>query len=200
MAILWIYGSRFLPRDPKKHDHSSGITGSVGTIIIYHEWPDMLQYMDKNVKIYHISGNIILFRNGLANLSIYLLSGTVSRICQQISFSGIVSRIYLNIPALQSGSGLDTGAILVKDNQAKVGSVSRMQVSTTTESRFLDARIFICQYISFFGMVLRVCQQISCSGTVSRNRSNPHFKLSTAAFNLFKASSSVAWGQAMFTR
>lgn len=37
--------------------------------MIYHEWPDMLQYMDKNVKIYHISGNIILFRNGLANLS-----------------------------------------------------------------------------------------------------------------------------------
>ena len=69
MAILWICGSRFLPRDPKKHDHSSGITGSVGTIIIYHEWPDMLQYMDKNVKIYHISGNIILFRNGLVNLS-----------------------------------------------------------------------------------------------------------------------------------
>lgn len=33
----------------------------------------MLQYMDKNVKIYHISGNIILFRNGLANLSIYLI-------------------------------------------------------------------------------------------------------------------------------
>jgi hypothetical protein len=37
--------------------------------MIYHEWPDMLQYMDKNVKIYHISGNIILFRNDLANLS-----------------------------------------------------------------------------------------------------------------------------------
>ena len=69
MAILWICGSRFLPRDPIKHDHSSGITGSVGTIIIYHEWSDMLQYMDKNVKIYHISGNIILFRNGLVNLS-----------------------------------------------------------------------------------------------------------------------------------
>ena len=33
----------------------------------------MLQYMDKNVKIYHISGNIILFRNGLANLSIYII-------------------------------------------------------------------------------------------------------------------------------
>ena len=73
MAILWIYGSRFLPRDPKKHDHSSGITGSVGTIIIYHEWPDMLQYMDKNVKIYHISGNIMLLRNDLANLSMYLI-------------------------------------------------------------------------------------------------------------------------------
>ena len=41
--------------------------------MIYHEWPDMLQYMDKNVKIYHISGNIILFRNGLANLSIYII-------------------------------------------------------------------------------------------------------------------------------
>ena len=39
--------------------------------MIYHEWPDMLQYMDKNVKIYHISGNIILFRNGLVNLSEY---------------------------------------------------------------------------------------------------------------------------------
>ena len=84
MAILWICGSRFLPRDPKKHDHSSGITGSVGTIIIYHEWPDMLQYMDKNVKIYHISGNIILFRNSLATLSIYLLSGTLSRLYQYI--------------------------------------------------------------------------------------------------------------------
>ena len=70
MAILWICGSRFLPRDPKKHDHSSGITDSVGTIIIYHEWPDMLQYMDKNVKIYHITGNIILFRYSLVNLSI----------------------------------------------------------------------------------------------------------------------------------
>lgn len=58
-------------RDPKKHGHSSGITGSVGTIMIYHEWPDMLQYMDKNVKIYHIPGNIILFRSGLANLSEY---------------------------------------------------------------------------------------------------------------------------------
>ena len=34
---------------------------------------DMLQYMDKNVKIYHISGNIILFRNGLVNLSMYLI-------------------------------------------------------------------------------------------------------------------------------
>lgn len=33
----------------------------------------MLQYMDKNVKIYHISGNIILFRNDLANLSMYLI-------------------------------------------------------------------------------------------------------------------------------
>ena len=33
----------------------------------------MLQYMDKNVKIYHISGNIILFRNGLVNLSMYLI-------------------------------------------------------------------------------------------------------------------------------
>ena len=41
--------------------------------MIYHEWSDMLQYMDKNVKIYHISGNIILFRNGLANLSIYII-------------------------------------------------------------------------------------------------------------------------------
>ena len=29
----------------------------------------MLQYMDKNVKIYHVTGNIILFRNSLANLS-----------------------------------------------------------------------------------------------------------------------------------
>ena len=73
MAILWIRGSCFLPRDPKKHGHSSGITGSVGTIIIYHEWPDMLQYMDKNVKIYHISGNIMLLRNDLANLSMYLI-------------------------------------------------------------------------------------------------------------------------------
>ena len=71
MAILWIRGSCFLPRDPKKHGHSSGITGSVRTIMIYHEWPDMLQYMDKNVKIYHISGNIMLLRNGLANLSEY---------------------------------------------------------------------------------------------------------------------------------
>ena len=52
--------------------------------MIYHEWPDMLQYMDKNVKIYHISGNIILFRNSLANLSIYLLSGTLSRLYQYI--------------------------------------------------------------------------------------------------------------------
>ena len=41
--------------------------------MIYHEWPDMLQYMDKNVKIYHISGNIILFRNGLVNLPMYLI-------------------------------------------------------------------------------------------------------------------------------
>ena len=29
----------------------------------------MLQYMDKNVKIYHVTGNIILFWNSLANLS-----------------------------------------------------------------------------------------------------------------------------------
>ena len=29
----------------------------------------MLQYMDKNVKIYHISGNIIMFRNGIVHLS-----------------------------------------------------------------------------------------------------------------------------------
>lgn len=41
--------------------------------MIYHEWPDMLQYMDKNVKIYHIPGNIILFRSGLANLSINII-------------------------------------------------------------------------------------------------------------------------------
>ena len=41
--------------------------------MIYHEWPDMLQYMDKNVKIYHISGNIILFRNDLVNLSINII-------------------------------------------------------------------------------------------------------------------------------
>ncbi len=73
MAILWIRGSCFLPRDPKKHGHSSGITGSVGTIMIYHEWPDMLQYMDKNVKIYQISGNIMLLRNGLVNLSMYII-------------------------------------------------------------------------------------------------------------------------------
>ena len=33
----------------------------------------MLQYMDKNVKIYHISGNIMLLRNDLANLSMYLI-------------------------------------------------------------------------------------------------------------------------------
>jgi hypothetical protein len=33
--------------------------------MIYHEWPDMLQYMDKNVKIYQISCNIMLLRNGL---------------------------------------------------------------------------------------------------------------------------------------
>lgn len=41
--------------------------------MIYHEWPDMLQYMDKNVKIYQISGNIMLLRNGLVNLSMYLI-------------------------------------------------------------------------------------------------------------------------------
>lgn len=39
--------------------------------MIYHEWPDMLQYMDKNVKIYHISGNIMLLRSSLPNLSEY---------------------------------------------------------------------------------------------------------------------------------
>ena len=27
--------------------------------MIYHEWPDMLQYMDNIVKIYHMSVNII---------------------------------------------------------------------------------------------------------------------------------------------
>ena len=41
--------------------------------MIYHEWPDMLQYMDKDVKIYHIPGNIILFRSGLANLSTHIM-------------------------------------------------------------------------------------------------------------------------------
>ena len=41
--------------------------------MIYHEWPDMLQYMDKNVKIYQISGNIMLLWNGLVNLSMYLI-------------------------------------------------------------------------------------------------------------------------------
>lgn len=92
--------------------------------MIYHEWPDMLQYMDKNVKIYQISGNIMLLRSDLVNLSIYI-----------ILRNGLVN---LSI--------------------------------------------------------------ISFSRTVSQNRSNPHFKLSTAAFNLFKASSSVALGQAMFTR
>ena len=103
MAILWIYGSRFLPRDPIKHDHSSGITGSVGTIIIYHEWPDMLQYMDKNVKIYHISGNIILFRNGLANLSIYIIlrNGLVNLSIYIILRNGLVNlSIYI---ILQNG-------------------------------------------------------------------------------------------------
>ena len=99
MAILWICGSRFLPRDPIKHDHSSGITGSVGTIIIYHEWPDMLQYMDKNVKIYHVSGNIILFRNGLVNLSANIMLRNGLANLSIYLLSGIVSRIYLNIPA-----------------------------------------------------------------------------------------------------
>lgn len=41
--------------------------------MIYHEWPDMLQYMDKNVKIYQISGNIMLLRSDLVNLSIYII-------------------------------------------------------------------------------------------------------------------------------
>lgn len=95
MAILWIRGSCFLPRDPKKHGHSSGITGSVGTIIIYHEWPDMLQYMDKNVKIYHISGNIMLLRNGLVNLSMYLIprSDLVNLSINIILQNGIVKSI-----------------------------------------------------------------------------------------------------------
>ena len=100
MAILWIRGSCFLPRDPIKHDHSSGITGSVGTIIIYHEWPDMLQYMDKNVKIYHISGNIILFRNGLANLSIYIIlrNGLVNLSIYIILRNGLVNLSMYLIP------------------------------------------------------------------------------------------------------
>ena len=41
--------------------------------MISHEWPDMLQYMDNIVKIYQISGNIMLLRNGLLNLSIYII-------------------------------------------------------------------------------------------------------------------------------
>ena len=101
MAILWIRGSCFLPRDPIKHDHSSEITGSVGTIIIYHEWPDMLQYMDKNVKIYHVSGNIILFRNRLVNLSedIMLRDSLVNLSADIMLRSGLVN--------LSEYSGLD---------------------------------------------------------------------------------------------
>ena len=33
----------------------------------------MLQYMDKNVKIYHISGNIMLLQSGLVNQSTYII-------------------------------------------------------------------------------------------------------------------------------
>lgn len=53
----------------------------------------MLQYMDKNVKIYHISGNIILFRNGLANLSIYIIlrNGLVNLSIYIILRSGLVN-------------------------------------------------------------------------------------------------------------
>ena len=101
MAILWICGSRFLPRDPKKHDHSSGITGSVGTIIICHEWSDMLQYMDKNVKIYHVTGNIILFRNSLANLSAdIILRNSLANLSEDIILRNSLSN-------LSEYSGLD---------------------------------------------------------------------------------------------
>ena len=63
----------------------------------------MLQYMDKNVKIYHISGNIILFRNGLANLSIYLIprSDLVNLSIYIILRNGLVN-LSINI-ILQSG-------------------------------------------------------------------------------------------------
>ena len=63
----------------------------------------MLQYMDKNVKIYHISGNIILFRNGLANLSIYIIlrNGLVNLSIYIILRNGLVN-LSINI-ILQNG-------------------------------------------------------------------------------------------------
>ena len=71
--------------------------------MIYHEWPDMLQYMDKNVKIYQISGNIMLFRNSLVNLSMYLIprSDLVNLSIYIIFRNGLVN-LSINI-ILQSG-------------------------------------------------------------------------------------------------
>ena len=69
--------------------------------MIYHEWPDMLQYMDKNVKIYHIPGNIFLFRSGLANLS--------ADIMLRNSLVNLSANIILrnNLANLSEYSGLD---------------------------------------------------------------------------------------------
>ena len=113
MAILWIRGSCFLPRDPKKHGHSSGITGSIGTIMIYHEWPDMLQYMDKDVKIYHIPGNIILFRSGLANLSTHImLQNGLANLSINIMLRNGLANLSINIILRNSLANLSINIIL----------------------------------------------------------------------------------------
>ena len=113
MAILWIRGSCFLPRDPKKHGHSSGITGSVRTIMIYHEWPDMLQYMDKDVKIYHIPGNIILFRSGLANLSTHImLQNGLANLSINIMLRNGLANLSINIILRNSLANLSANIML----------------------------------------------------------------------------------------
>ena len=81
--------------------------------MIYHEWPDMLQYMDKDVKIYHIPGNIILFRSGLANLSTHImLQNGLANLSINIMLRNGLANLSINIILRNSLANLSINIIL----------------------------------------------------------------------------------------
>ena len=81
--------------------------------MIYHEWPDMLQYMDKDVKIYHIPGNIILFRSGLANLSTHImLQNGLANLSINIMLRNGLANLSINIILRNSLANLSANIML----------------------------------------------------------------------------------------